>query len=151
MVRQGPGSLFILTFITSIAGVMAYGPVLTDPNDVTSAGADSRVFLGAFLELQLIITNIGCAVVLFPLLKRQNEGLAIGTTMPEEKAGTMPASLKRVRPAPRVALSAFWFVGANPPCPPRSQLVGRTTAAARRRGRTGQPPDVRARPLGYAG
>jgi hypothetical protein len=72
------GVLFILTFITSIAAVIAYGPVLSDPNYVAGAGADSRVFLGAFLELFLIITNIGCAVVLFPLLKRQNEGIALG-------------------------------------------------------------------------
>jgi hypothetical protein len=72
------GVLFILTFITSIAGVIAYGPVLSDPNYITGAGADTGVFLGAFLELLLIITNIGCAVVLFPMLKRQNEGLALG-------------------------------------------------------------------------
>jgi hypothetical protein len=71
------GVLFILTFVTSIAGVMSYGPVLSDPNYVTGAGADTRVFFGAFLELFLIITNIGCAVVLFPLLKRVNEGLAL--------------------------------------------------------------------------
>jgi hypothetical protein len=70
--------LFILTFITSIGGVIAYGPVLSDPNYITSAGADTRVFLGAFLELLLVITNIGCTTVLFPLLKKQNEGLALG-------------------------------------------------------------------------
>lgn len=35
------------------------------------------MFVGAFLELLLIITNIGCAVVLFPHLKRQNETLAL--------------------------------------------------------------------------
>ena len=64
------GVLFILTFITSIGGVLAYGPVLSDPTYITGAGADTRVFFGAFLELFLIITNIGCAVVLFPLLKR---------------------------------------------------------------------------------
>jgi hypothetical protein len=64
--------------ITSIAGELAYGRVLSDPNYINSAGADTRVFLGAFFELFLIITNIGCAVVLFPLLKRQNEGLALG-------------------------------------------------------------------------
>ena len=72
------GVLFILTFITSIAGVMSYGPVLSDPNYITGPGADTRVFLGAFLELMLIVTNIGCAVVLFPLLKRTNEALALG-------------------------------------------------------------------------
>lgn len=72
------GVLFILTFVTSIAGVLSYGPVLSDPNYITGAGADSRVFVGAFLELLLILTNIGCAVVLFPLLKRTNETLALG-------------------------------------------------------------------------
>src|ERR1700681_1740299 len=72
------GVLFILTFITSIGGAFAYGPVLTDPHYIIGAGADTRVFVGAFLELLLIITNIGCAIVLFPMLKRQNEGLALG-------------------------------------------------------------------------
>ncbi len=72
------GVLFILTFITSIAGALAYGPVLSDANYITGAGADTRVFVGAFLELLLILTNIGCAVVLFPILKRQNETLALG-------------------------------------------------------------------------
>jgi len=72
------GVLFILTFITSIAGALVYGSVLSDPNYVTGAGADSPVFLGAFLEVLLIITNIGCAVALFPVLKWQNEGLSLG-------------------------------------------------------------------------
>jgi len=72
------GVLFILTFITSIGGVLAYGPILSDPTYITSTGADTRVFVGAFLELMLILTNIGCAIVLFPILKRQNEGLALG-------------------------------------------------------------------------
>jgi hypothetical protein len=34
--------------------------------------------LGAFCELILIFANIGTAVVLFPILKRQSEGLALG-------------------------------------------------------------------------
>ena len=72
------GVLFILTFITSIGAVFAYGPALSDPAYVTGAGPDGRVFLGAFLELMLILTNIGCAVVLFPFLKRQNEALSLG-------------------------------------------------------------------------
>ena len=72
------GVLFILTFVTSIAGAILYGPVLSDPNYVTGAGADSRVLLGAFFELFLIVTNIGCAVVLFPILKWQNEAISLG-------------------------------------------------------------------------
>jgi hypothetical protein len=72
------GVLFILTFITSIGGVLAYGPILSDPSYITGAGPDTRVLFGAFLELMLILTNIGCAVVLFPILKRQNEALSLG-------------------------------------------------------------------------
>ena len=75
---QVVGVLFILTFVTSIAAVFAYGSVLTDPNYVTEAGSNTGVFVGAFLELLLILTNIGCAVVLFPLLKWQNETIALG-------------------------------------------------------------------------
>jgi hypothetical protein len=71
------GVLFLLTFITSIGAVFAYGPILSDASYITGSGSDTRVYLGAFLELVLIVTNIGCAVVLFPLLKRQNEGLAL--------------------------------------------------------------------------
>jgi hypothetical protein len=71
------GVLFLLTFITSIGAVFVYGPVLSDASYITGSGADTRVFVGAFLELLLIVTNIGCAVVLFPLLKRQNEALAL--------------------------------------------------------------------------
>jgi hypothetical protein len=40
--------------------------------------SDNRIFLGAFLELLLIVANIGTAVVLFPILRRQNEILALG-------------------------------------------------------------------------
>lgn len=72
------GVLFILTFITSIGGAIAYGSVLTDPTYISGAGADTRVLFGAFLELFLIITNIGCALVLYPILKWQNEALAMG-------------------------------------------------------------------------
>jgi hypothetical protein len=71
------GVLFLLTFITSIGAVFAYGPILSDASSITGSGSDTRVYFGAFLELVLIVTNIGCAVVLYPLLKRQNEGLAL--------------------------------------------------------------------------
>jgi hypothetical protein len=36
------------------------------------------VALGALLEVLLIIANVGTAVVLFPIRKRQHEGLALG-------------------------------------------------------------------------
>jgi Domain of unknown function (DUF4386) len=52
--------------------------VLTDPRYIVGAGADTSVALGAFLELLLIIANIGTAVVLYPVVKRVNEILALG-------------------------------------------------------------------------
>jgi hypothetical protein len=72
------GVLFVITFVTSIPALLLYDPVLNDPNYIVGAGADTRVFLGAFLELLLIIANIGTALALFPILKRQSEGLAFG-------------------------------------------------------------------------
>jgi Domain of unknown function (DUF4386) len=73
------GVLFLITFITSIAALALFQPVLDDPvGYVAGAGSDNRIFFGAFLELLLIIANIGTAVVLFPMLRRQNEILALG-------------------------------------------------------------------------
>jgi hypothetical protein len=73
------GALFVITFITSIpAALFLYSPVLDHANYIVGAGADSRIAFGALLEMILIVANIGTAVVLFPILKRQNEGLALG-------------------------------------------------------------------------
>jgi Domain of unknown function (DUF4386) len=73
------GALFVITFLASIpAALFLYSPVLDHANYIVGAGADSRIALGALLEMILIVANIGTAVVLFPILKRQNEGLALG-------------------------------------------------------------------------
>jgi hypothetical protein len=73
------GVLFLITYITSIpAFFVFYAPVLDDPLYILGAGAETGVQWGAFLELLLIIANIGTAVVLFPILRRQNEILALG-------------------------------------------------------------------------
>jgi hypothetical protein len=73
------GLLFIITFVTSIPAALAlYTPVLDHPNYIVGAGADNRIALGALLEMILIIANIGTALALFPILKRQSEGLALG-------------------------------------------------------------------------
>lgn len=73
------GALFVITFLTSIpAALFFYSPVLNHANYIVGAGADHRIAFGALLEMILIVANIGTAVVLFPILKRQNEGLALG-------------------------------------------------------------------------
>jgi hypothetical protein len=73
------GVLFLITFITSIpAAFVLYPPVLNDPTYILGAGADMGVKLGALLEVILVVANIGTAVVLYPLLKRQNSIVAVG-------------------------------------------------------------------------
>jgi hypothetical protein len=57
---------------------LLYLPVVDHANYIVGAGADHSIELGALLEMILIIANVGTAVVLFPILKRQNEGLALG-------------------------------------------------------------------------
>jgi hypothetical protein len=72
------GVLYLITFITAIPAYFFYVPVLDDPRYILGAGADTSVSFGAFLELLLIIANIGTAVVLYPFLKQQNEILILG-------------------------------------------------------------------------
>lgn len=72
------GALYLITFATSIPALWLYQPVLDNPAGyVAGAGHDNRILLGAFLELLLIIANIGTATVVFPLLKRANEICAV--------------------------------------------------------------------------
>jgi hypothetical protein len=72
------GVLYLVTFITSIPALVLYGPVLNDTHYILGAGADTRIFVGAFLEVLLAIAGIGTAVAIFPVVKRQNEGVALG-------------------------------------------------------------------------
>lgn len=72
------GVLFVITFLTSIPAALLYHPILHDARYIIGAGADTQVFVGAFLELLLIVANIGTALALFPILKRRSEGLALG-------------------------------------------------------------------------
>ena len=74
------GVLYLITFITSISAFFIfYAPVLNDPRYILGAGAvGTSVQWGALLEMILIIANIGTAVVPFPILRRQNEILALG-------------------------------------------------------------------------
>src|SRR4051812_25304813 len=73
------GALYLITFVTSIPALALYQPVLDDPAGyIAGAGHDNQIFLGGLLELLLIGANIGTAVVLVPLFRRQYEGLSIG-------------------------------------------------------------------------
>ena len=75
------GWLFIATFVLSIpAYFIFYAPVADEPGYITGAGADESfiVGLGAVSETLLIIANVGTAVVLYRIIKRQSETGALG-------------------------------------------------------------------------
>jgi hypothetical protein len=73
------GAFFIIAAVAALAGLALYGPVLSDPRYiVTASGGDVRVLLGAFCEVILAIAVIGTAVTPFPVVRRQNEGIALG-------------------------------------------------------------------------
>jgi len=72
------GVLFLITYATSIpAKFYFYAPMFAD-DYVLGPGADQQLLWGALLEVVLVVANIGTAVVLFPILKRQSEALALG-------------------------------------------------------------------------
>ncbi|MFH8932401.1 DUF4386 domain-containing protein [Streptomyces pristinaespiralis] len=72
------GVLFLVTEVAAMGGLALYGPVLHDAGYVVGPGADTRVFLGALCEIVLAAAVVGTGVVLFPVLKKQNEGAALG-------------------------------------------------------------------------
>jgi hypothetical protein len=73
------GVFFLITEVTAIAGVLLYGSVLGSPDYLVSPTVDDTgVRAGAFLEVLLAIAVVGTAVTLYPIVKRQNEGMALG-------------------------------------------------------------------------
>ncbi len=72
------GALYVLTFASSIPAVLLLDPILSDPNYVTGPGADTQIVFASLLDIVNALALIGTAVVLFPVIKRQSEVLALG-------------------------------------------------------------------------
>jgi hypothetical protein len=70
------GAFYLLTFI-SIPTLFLYGPV-HDPKYIVGPGPDTAVIFGGVLEMIVALAGIGTAVTLYPVVKRQNEGVALG-------------------------------------------------------------------------
>ena len=70
------GILYLLTFI-SIPTLSLYHEI-HQPNFILSAAPSSDVVLGGILELLMALACIGTALVFYPVLKKQNETLALG-------------------------------------------------------------------------
>ena len=70
------GILYLLTFV-SIPSLVLYGPVKS-ANYILGAGPDTGAIVGGILEIIVALAGISTAVVLFPMLKKQNEVGALG-------------------------------------------------------------------------
>ncbi len=73
------GWFFIIAAVTSIIGLKLYDPILNDSNYLLSANNNySQIILGAINELILCVSATCTAIIFFPLLKRNNERIALG-------------------------------------------------------------------------
>lgn len=70
------GVLYLLTFV-SIPTLALYRAVRS-PGYVTGMGPDTPVILGVLLEMVVALANIGTAVALYPVVRRQGQARAVG-------------------------------------------------------------------------
>ena len=71
------GIFYLITFI-SIPTLALYGPVKNHRDWILGSGGHTAVLVGGFLEVIVALAGIGTAVTLYPVVKRQNEGAALG-------------------------------------------------------------------------
>ncbi len=73
------GALFIVGTASAVVGDLLVRPIRDDADYLaTFASHETRVIVAMVSELILASAVIGIAALLFPYLKRQNEGLAVG-------------------------------------------------------------------------
>ena len=70
------GIFYLITFV-SIPTIGLYSSVKSK-DFIISSGADTGALWGCFLEVIVALAGIGTAVTLFPVVKRQNEAMALG-------------------------------------------------------------------------
>ena len=70
------GICYLITFI-SIPTLALYGPVKNHRGWIISSGSGTAVLVGGFLEVIVALAGIGTAITLYPVVKRQNEGVAL--------------------------------------------------------------------------
>ena len=71
------GIFYLITFV-SIPTLALYGPVKNHRDWILSSGTHTGVLVGCLLEVIVALAGIGTAVTLYPVVKRQNEGVALG-------------------------------------------------------------------------
>lgn len=72
------GVLFLLAALSAVIGLLLYDPILNS-SDYLIKGSENanQVTLGALLELILVVSVIGTATTMFPILRKYNETIAL--------------------------------------------------------------------------
>ena len=74
------GIFYLITFVSipTLAPPLALYSSVTGKDFIISSGTDTAALWGAFLEVIVALAGIGTAITLWPVVKRQNEGMALG-------------------------------------------------------------------------
>jgi hypothetical protein len=72
------GVFFVVAAVAAVAAKLLWIPVLGDGDYVLGAGEDGRVLLGVFVEFLTAVAVVGTGVALYPVIRRQSEGMALG-------------------------------------------------------------------------
>ena len=73
------GVLFILSTAAGILNLAFLVPILNDPDYLINVSANEiKVIIGVFLDLVCAGAFVGIAIVIFPVLKKYNEKIALG-------------------------------------------------------------------------
>jgi len=73
------GTLFIIATVAAIISVVILAPILTDPAYLISFSENANlVVIASLLDLLGAAAFVGLAVVIYPILKKHNETIALG-------------------------------------------------------------------------
>ena len=74
------GIFYVITFVSipTLVPPLALYSSITGKDFIISSGADTGALWGGFLEVIVALAGIGTAITLYPVVKRQNQGMALG-------------------------------------------------------------------------
>ena len=74
------GVLFITATAAGVVGLVFLGSILDPPDYLTKVSANQNQVIigGALFALIMVAANVGIAVMMFPILKKHNESIALG-------------------------------------------------------------------------
>ncbi len=124
------GVLFLIAMGTSLLGINLLESILNAPDYLINVSANkTQVIIGALLEFICAIAVVGIAVMMFPILKKHNEALALGYVGARiiESVATFVAGIS---PLSLITLSQE-FVKAGAPVASNFQTLGTLLLALR--------------------